>query len=219
MDIFVYLVDWPEVLQHHRQGTLEEDMFAAIEAAEAIAQSQVNINWVEYVKQSIQTGVKNPLIQYYLAALEQGESWGRSYRGIYESHNIYCIVADAYEELRVGLPPEIQKLTDRFMNPLITFDGYCQDIDISQSECLAQAISEESVIKFADLAERIDFSSLSQAYYDHCSERIKESFADYYPGTKPELSFEEGFLLYIQDWLELLEIAKQKQQGILIQWA
>ena len=175
------------------------------------------VDWQEVTQRYSQGTLEEDVLEA-LEALEARESWLKSLEIIDPSHNLYCTIADAYQELRIGLPLSDREMSDQFMNPLITFDGYCQDIDLSQSEVFVQAISEDSVVKFADLGKTLDFLGFSQAYYQYCSKQIQNSLARYCASQKPELSFEEGFIPYIQKWLDLLTTAKQAKQGILIEW-
>ncbi len=84
------------------------------------------------------------------------------------------------------------------MLPLISFQGYHQDLNHQNYEFLVQSLSPQSVIKFAILADEIDWRDLKDAYYDLCQDSTKESLTSYgYSQADSNRSFEKGFVPYI----------------------
>ena len=146
-------------------------------------------------------------------ALENGEDWIEDLDFYTDSHQLYLGMVQAYEELREALPATVRKQADQFMNPLITYDGYCQDLG-DESEIFALSISPESAAKFARLGASIDFKSFKKAFDDKCSDDTKDILGE----DDPDQAFEENFLPYIDMWLSALKRAAEEKKGILIAW-
>jgi hypothetical protein len=146
-------------------------------------------------------------------ALENGEAWIEALDFYTDSHQLYLAMIQAYEELHEGLPATVRKRADQFMNPLITYDGYCMDLG-DEGEMFALSISPESAAKFARLGAGINFNSFKKPFEDDCSDDTKDILG----GDDPDNAFEENFLPYIEMWLSALQRAAQEKKGILISW-
>lgn len=148
----------------------------------------------------------------FAEALEN-EPWIQNLALASESHGQYCAVADAYEELRAMLPGDVRGRADRFMNCLITFDGYTMDIG-DEGAIFALSISPESAADFAALSGRIDFAGFKAAFDASCGEATRASLG----GNSPETAFESGFLAYVEMWASALQRAAAQKKGLLVHW-
>ncbi|WP_041763247.1 hypothetical protein [[Leptolyngbya] sp. PCC 7376] len=150
---------------------------------------------------------------------EDTPNWAEVYHDLPISDHLYNAVATAYETLRTGLPEKLRQDADSFMLPLITFEGYHQDLDHANLTSLIQSLNPQSVIKYALLADEIDWGALQEAYYEFCSDSTRKTIATYTNCENAEKSFRRGFLGYIEDeWIEPIYMAARKKQGIVVDY-
>jgi hypothetical protein len=152
-------------------------------------------------------------LQDFAQAVDNGETWIQDLGFGSDSHGQYCAVADAYEELREMLPGDLRNRADRFMNRLITFDGYAMDIG-DEGAIFALSISPESAAGFAALSRQVDFAVFKAAFHAACSEKTRAALAE----DSPDTAFEGGFLPYIEMWISALQRAAAEKKGLLIHW-
>jgi hypothetical protein len=94
-----------------------------------------------------------------------------------DSYSLYMNVAEAYEQMRPSLPDLLRQRIDQFMQHLISFDGYCQDLG-SVAE-VALSLSPESALKLAYIGNQINWEGLEPVYYRVCASDTQESLAQF----------------------------------------
>src|SRR6266705_5516247 len=107
-----------------------------------------------------------------MEAWENDEAWIRDLEFGTDSDSAYIAIAQAYEELREALTPDVRTVSDSFFIPLITLDGYHQDLK-DGGAMFTISVNPESAARFAAIAERLDLESLRAAFSTGCSQKSR----------------------------------------------
>ena len=151
-------------------------------------------------------------------ALDADENWIEDADWDYQSHSQYTMVAEAWEQIRGAedVPREMDAKAQAFMNVLITYSGYCTDLG-KGCEVIVVSVSPESAERLARTVARVDFSAYRGAFHAKCDKRTKEAFGEC-SERGVERGFEEGFIPYVQTWIDQVSTAAKKKRGLLMVW-
>ncbi len=188
----IYIVDWNIVLDLYNKDILERTLLYSREDPP---------DWAEV---------------YNDQRSEQAPSlYGGVISDLPISHNLHIAVAQAYEQLSLGLPIDTKEQADALILSLISFQGYHQDLEHKNWLSLVGSLNPKTIIKLAILAEEIEWNSFKDPYYKLCDQSTRKTIATYTDCQGSDKSFNKGFLFYIEEeWLEPIYLAAHKKQGI-----
>src|ERR1043166_15272 len=163
------------------------------------------VDWNEVVKRYRAGSLANDVCD----AWENDEPWIRDLEFGTDSDSAYIAIAQAYEELRETLAPSVRAVADSFFTPLITLEGYQQDLK-DKGSMFSISISPESAARFAAIADRLDLEALREAFAKGCSEGTIAELGE----GDTDAAFNDNFLPYLQDWIDAVKRAAREKKGI-----
>lgn len=129
----------------------------------------------------------------------------------------YGVAADAWEIVRdraAIVPEDMGVKARKFMDGLITFKGFFNDLEVGR-ESIEISLSPETTERLTQLVAAVDFTLYRDAYYSLCDLATKERFAR---EGGIDHSFEDGFLPYVQMWIDVIKTAAVQKKGLLVRW-
>ncbi len=152
-------------------------------------------------------------------AIDNDEGWAEELDWFPQSNNDYVMVAEAWEAIRgcEQVDPEIDARAQKFMNQLITFNGYRMDLPREGLEVIAISLSPESVTEFLQTIAEVDFEGYREQFYSRCDQHTLDRLIEFSDSKTLENCFNEGFFAYVKFMVDALVAASAKGWGLLIQ--
>ena len=148
--------------------------------------------------------------------LSEGKpKWIQQLEWFPDSDGYYFGCTEVWEKIRDAddVPRETRANARAFMDHLITYKGYCQELS---PETFLLSLSPESAGKFAVLYAAVDFKLYRNAFYSQAPEQDRQAIADYTESEDPNRAFEEGFLPYIKFFGRAVTFAAKRKRGLLV---
>ncbi len=167
-------------------------------------------DWPEAVKRAAEGTLESTMIDD-----ETGDfaDWIQDLDWDWDSHATYIAAAEAWEAIRhcaTRVPEDMGAKAQEFMNGLITHEGFFNDLETGREQ-IGISLSPETAERLTRLIADVDFNLYRDAYYANCDASDKERFS-----CDVESSFEDGFLPYIQAWIEAINTAASRKMGFLV---
>ena len=171
------------------------------------------VDWKEATKRMTDGTLESTMMD----ALNDGESWVQDLDWENQCHNNYLMVAKAWEAVRGagGVPGGMDAKAQEFMNVLITHSDFCMDLG-EGCEVIAISVSLESAARLAQAVAGVDFNAYRAAYHARCDQTTKEALGVWSEDRGVERGFEDGFLPYVQMWVDAVKAAARRKQGLLV---
>ena len=168
------------------------------------------VDWKEATKRMADGTLESSIMD----ALNEGAIWIQDLDWENQCHNNYLMVAKAWEAVRGAdsVPGDMDAQAQEFMNILITRSDFCMDLG-EEGEAIAASISPESAARLAQAVAHVDFSAYRAAYNSRCDQTTKEALGVWSGDWGVEQGFDDGFLPYVQMWVDAVKTAAREKQG------
>ena len=171
------------------------------------------VDWPEAAKRMAEGTLESSMIDDDTGELA---AWIEDLEWQCDSHANYIAAAEAWEAVRqsaTNISEDMSARAIEFMNGLITHEGFFMDLGAGCQE-IGISLSPETAERLAHLIADVDFSLYRDAYYSKCDAATKETFSS--EDGDVDSSFEDGFLPYVQAWIEAINTAASRKMGFLV---